>query len=90
MNRQLKITMALQETGRILSRLGHWGIPLSIGIMAGYYISDKEIPFTPVTLGIVTMVLIASFALLPLGRLLQVLRLWILRKREPLENAWWC
>ncbi|MBN2714568.1 MAG: hypothetical protein JXX14_01860 [Deltaproteobacteria bacterium] len=71
MYRQIRRTLLLQETGRVLSRLGHWGIPLSIGIVAGYWFSDSEMTFIPMTLGIVTAVLIFSFALLPLGRMLQ-------------------
>ena len=71
MRRAMKTEQFLQETGRVLSRLGHWGIPLSLGIIAGYQFSDHDVSFVPVTLGIVTVILIVSFAFLPLGRLLQ-------------------
>jgi len=57
--------------GKILGRLGHSSLPLAAGILAGFWLADREARFLPTTLGLVLVLILLGALLIPAGRILQ-------------------
>lgn len=57
--------------GKAINRLGHISIPAGVGIIAGFWIADREIRFLPTTLGLVLIVFVIGALAIPAGRILQ-------------------